>query len=761
MSHKAKLVIVSNRLPVSVSREDGVLVFTPSSGGLATAMSSLEYEDKIWIGWPGIASDDLTDKERQEIETRLVEHGCVPVHLTQEEIELFYEGYSNDTLWPLFHYFQSLASYKEEQWHAYRQVNELFADAVANVSADDAKVWVQDYHFMLLPRMIRERLPASLIGFFLHIPFPSFEIFRLLPQRKEILDGLLGADVIGFHIYDYGRHFISSCKRILGVPLVSGMLQYNDRLIEVGAFPIGIDYQKFRAQLDTKETKAAKRKITASYKGQKLILSVDRLDYSKGIIDRLEAFHMLLEEYPEYRGNVKLLMIAVPSRTEVDTYRHLRDEVEKTVSRINGTYGTVDWAPISYQFQNRPFPEVVAVYERADVALVTPIRDGMNLVAKEYVASQRKPGGVLILSEMAGAIDELPEALAINPNDRRSITSAIVKALTMPVKEQAARCEAMQRRLRVATVQNWGKEFMHELEQAAENQDAHFRKRLLPAERRRIVTRYQSAKKRLVILDYDGTLREFVRVPHAIAAVPSLKTRRILRAFSEDPHTTVAIVSGRPKRALAGWFSGMKLKLVAEHGAWTRYGKTWQAVDSDFSTKKKLIRAIMDEFTERTKGSVVEEKDYAMVWHYINVKPDLAYTRARELQRELRSKFDIDDISVDEGRGIIEVKPAAITKGEAVKQLLKLYPSDFVLCVGDDYTDETMFHALASDEDAVTIKVGGGETKARYQLEDVSATLSLLDEMVPGSNLLIGEIKGHLPSRAKRLIKRLLLGSAE
>ncbi|HEY0965570.1 MAG TPA: bifunctional alpha,alpha-trehalose-phosphate synthase (UDP-forming)/trehalose-phosphatase [Candidatus Saccharimonadales bacterium] len=747
-------VVVSNRLPVSVKRVDGVLVYEASSGGLATAMASLEADNKIWVGWPGIDSDSLTDTEREEITTELKSRGCYPVFLTKKQTSLYYEGYANDTIWPLFHYFQSLARYDEKYWDSYQEVNHLFAEAVVEVSTPEAKIWIQDYHFMLLPQLIRERLSASSIGFFLHIPFPSFEIFRLLPQRKEILRGLLGADVIGFHIYDYGRHFISSCKRLLGASVMNDMIQQNGRVVKVGAFPIGIDYEKFRHQLDTKETKTAKKQLDKSYAGQKLILSVDRLDYSKGIMDRLEAFRLLLKEHPEYHGKIKLLMIAVPSRTEVDAYKQLRDEIEKTVSRINGTYGTVEWAPISYRFQNRPFPEIVALYERADIALVTPIRDGMNLVAKEYVASQRKPGGVLILSEMAGAIDELPEALTINPNDWRSIKDAIVMALGMSKKEQASRSEAMQRRIKVATVQNWGKEFMHELDHAADNQDAHFKKLLLPAEYRRIVNRYQSARKRLIILDYDGTLKGFVRVPHVVAGAPSLKARRILRALSEDPNNVVAIVSGRPKRALTSWFSGMKLKLVAEHGAWTRYDKKWRAIDSNFSSSKKAIREVMEEYTERTEGSLIEEKDYAFVWHYINVEPDLAYKRARELSRELKTKFGDDDISVDEGHNIIEVKPKMVNKGAAVRELMRRYPADFVFCAGDDYTDEDMF-AVLDDEQAVTVKIGGGETRARYQVEDVAATLALLDDMVPGSNLLIGEIKGRLPSRTKRFMKKL------
>ncbi|MBI3889306.1 trehalose-6-phosphate synthase, partial [Candidatus Saccharibacteria bacterium] len=427
-------VIISNRLPISVSRKDTKLVFDASSGGLATAMSSLEVEDKIWVGWPGIDADTLTDDERVEITDELQKHGCFPVFLSAKEVELYYEGYANDTLWPLFHYFQSVARYHNEYWDAYKLVNEKFADAVATVSTEQARIWIHDYHFMLLPALIRDRLPAATIGFFLHIPFPSFEIFRLLPQRKELLKGLLGADIVGFHVYDYAQHFLDSCLRLLGVPSSNGALQYEGRAVKAAAYPIGVDYEKFRKQLGLKETKDALKQLDATYDKEKLILSVDRLDYSKGIPERLEAFRLLLEKHPEYIGKVKLLMIAVPSRTGVQAYQELRDEIEMTVSRINGTFGTVDWAPISYQFQNRPFSEVVALYAKAEIMLVTPIRDGMNLVAKEYVASKKRRHGVLILSEMAGAIDEMPESLSINPNNALSVANAIHDALIMPTR---------------------------------------------------------------------------------------------------------------------------------------------------------------------------------------------------------------------------------------------------------------------------------------------------------------------------------------
>ena len=746
-------VIISNRLPVSVSRKDNELVFETSSGGLATAMSSLEVEDKVWVGWPGIDADTLTDDERIQITDELQKRGCYPVFLTAKEVELYYEGYANDTLWPLFHYFQSVARYHDEYWEAYKSVNERFAEATASVAGEQARIWIHDYHFMLLPALIRERLPSATIGFFLHIPFPSFEIFRLLPQRKELLNGLLGADIVGFHVYDYAQHFLESCLRLLGVPASNGTLQYEDRLVKAAAYPIGIDYVKFRKQLGLKETKDALRQLDDTYSKEKLILSVDRLDYSKGIPERLEAFRILLENHPEYRGRVKLSMIAVPSRTGVQAYQHLRDEIEKTVSRINGTFGTVEWAPISYQFQNRPFSEVVALYAKADIMLVTPIRDGMNLVAKEYVASKKRRTGVLILSEMAGAIDELPEALSINPNNALSVANAIHDALVMPAREQTKRLHAMQERLEVATVQNWGMEFMNDLAFVAKG-DTVSKRQLSPTARQRLATRYITAEHRLIILDYDGTLRNFVKTPSPIAAAPTLRIRRILKQLTDQPNTTVAIVSGRTRRALSSWFVGLPVILAAEHGAWKRYGHKWHQVENDFKKDKKRIRELMEKYTERTAGSLIEEKDHAIVWHYTNVEPDIAYKRATELRRELVKLLEADEITVHEGRNIVEVKPSFIAKSNVVRELTREYPSDFILCAGDDYTDEDMFRELQDDRAAVTIKVGSGDTAARYSANNPSQLLKLLDEFSPTSPLSLPTIPKKLPSKVSQWLRR-------
>lgn len=723
---RSQFIVVSNRLPVSVARVDGQLVFSASSGGLATAMSSLDVENQIWVGWPGIASNTLTSTEKTQITKELKKRGCIPVFLTEADIANFYEGYANDTLWPLFHYFPSVAQYRSSYWDAYQSVNRKFARAVSHVSGDTAMIWVQDYQLMLLPSMIRAGKPQAKIGFFLHIPFPSYEVFRLLPERRAIIEGLMGADLLGFHVYDYARHFISSCNRILGTTSEQGVIEHQGRRVTIDVFPIGIDYKKFRDTLRDPVTKKEISILDERYGKQRIILSVDRLDYSKGIMKRLEAFERLLAERPKLHRTVTLMMIAVPSRTEVETYKQLRDEIEQTVSRINGMYGTTDWAPISYQFQNLPFEQIVALYAKSEVALVTPLRDGMNLVAKEYVASKRGRKGVLILSEMAGAADELHGAVIVNPNNIPALTDAIYQALTMPNTEQQRRLKLMQARISDYTVQKWGEDFVSQLEDARSSHHHALKKRLTQDAYDDIVKSFIKSRKRLILLDYDGTLHHFSSSISANAVKPGPRLRTQLRQITVQRNTTLCIISGRPRTTLDAWFKGIpNLVLVAEHGAWIKRKGTWHQNASQFETRD--ILRVMREFATRTPGSLVEEKDFSLVWHYRNVNPELAYIRNNTLRRELAELTRETDLAIHNGNKIIEVKPSTIDKGSIARQLYDELSADFVFAAGDDYTDESMFSALPKS--AHTVKVGFGETEARYQVGRLEKILALVESM--------------------------------
>ncbi len=724
---KNTLVIVSLRLPVSVNKVDGKLVIKASDGGLATGMSTVsKSRDSVWVGWPGISSEELSAKEKLEITKELKKHKCHPIFLSEEEVDNYYSGFSNSTIWPLFHYFTDMASYDDKFWDAYQRVNRRFSTEIKKFVAKNTQVWVHDYQLMLLPEMIRSSRPDALIGFFLHTPFPSSEIFRLLPQRTEILEGLLGADLVGFHTYDYVSHFLSSVSRTLGYENELGVIDTKERLVKTDSFPIGINYKKFSQEPKKRSVRKIIKSLDVYGKNTKVILTIDRTDYSKGIPARLDAFELFLEQNPKFIKKVALIMLAVPTREDVEAYQELRQTIEQKVSRINGRFATANWSPIVYRYQSLPFPEVSALYAKADVMLVTPLRDGMNLVAKEYVATHHKHKGVLVLSEVAGAASELTEAVQVNPNDTQMVADAIVEALEMPVKEQKARMTSMQKRIATYDINHWAQDYIRELE-LTHIKNAKHKKQLTESGINKLIKDYDASSNRLILLDYDGTLKSFVSSPDRALAAPSAKVKKVIKQLTNDPNNKVVIVSGRPKSALESFFKNKGLGLVAEHGGWIFDAGRW--VKSEVTTKKwkKPVVQLLEQYTTRTPGSVLEEKNFSIVWHYRNVSPNMAYVRKEELKTELTNLLEDYDVAVHEGEKMLEVKPRTINKGAIATELLAKGVWDFVMCIGDDYTDEDMFRALP--EKAYSIHVGSGTTDANYQLEKVKDVIDLLNKL--------------------------------
>lgn len=725
MDPNNQVVIVSMRLPVSVSKTNTGLSFTQSSGGLATAVGSTDLaKNSIWVGWPGIASDNLTKNDKQEIKIKLKSLGCRPVFLSQAQIDSYYSGYSNATLWPILHYFPSRTKFDKEFWRSYKKVNSLFAKSVKAVYENGAKIWVHDYQLMLLPNLLRSAHPKAQIGFFLHTPFPSYEIFRLIPERKQLLEGLLGADLIGFHTYDYVTHFLNSVLRLDGRESLLGLINVNGRKVKADAFPIGIDYKKFAISAKNKQVKKILESFNLFSEKTKVILSVDRTDYSKGIPERLAAIEHFIKYNPQYLGKVVFVILAIPSRGGIEAYDELRLTIEQKISRINGEFSTVDWSPIIYRHQHTTFDTLTAMYSLADVMLVTPLRDGMNLVAKEYVATKHKDKGVLILSETAGVATELPDALLVNPNDYNSIADALKLALQMPGAEQKQRMRQMQARVAEYTAQKWAEDFMIELEHTTDDSGENS-KYINPKQEKEMTNSYSKAHSRLILLDYDGTLRSFVRSPKAELAKPSAKINRIIKKLVADKHNKVVIVSGRSKSTLASYFNEKSLDLIAEHGGWIFNTGHWVKPGLTSSKWKKSVKSILLKFASRTPGAIVEEKDFSMVWHYRNVSPDLAYVRTEELKMQLQNVIDTKDIGVFDGKKSIEIKPRRLQKGALVTEIVSDNQWDFIMAIGDDNTDEDMFMALP--ERAYTIKVGAEQTNARFALHDASGVITLLE----------------------------------
>ncbi len=727
---KKKFIVVSNRLPVSVTRGKDGIIFSPSSGGLATAIARF-YRDKpdsIWIGWPGICEEDTTAAERRMIVKKLKSYGCHPIFLTRHQVRQYYDGYCNDTIWPLFHYFQTYVKNEPGYWSVYKKVNQLFADKVVKFAAKDSTIWVHDYHLMLLPDKLRQKLPEVAIGFFLHVPFPSYEIFRLLPNRADILRGLLGADLIGFHVYDYARHFLSSLLRTMGLEAANGTLTFGKRLVRIDAFPIGIDYEKFASSKTDKKVAKELAAIEKYYKGKKVILSMDRLDYSKGILGRLRAFEQFLSKYPKYLQKVVLVMVAVPSRVEVPAYKNLKKEIERMISRINGKYSTVSWSPIAYQFKNLPFEQVAALLTRADVALLTPLRDGMNLVAKEYIATKQGQPGVLILSEMTGAIDEMPEAIRVNPNDISDIQRSIKAALEMPKNLQKQKINLMQKRLSHYTINRWAEDFTQQLQKFKNRQHGQIDKLLDKPREQRIIRSFKRASRRLILLDYDGTITNLASTHHPEKTKPSPQLLELLKKINNLENTTLGIVSGRPKKVLDSWFKDIPMALSAEHGIWVKTDNIWSRREVSLGKSREKVIRLLEQYADRTPGAVIEKKDFGVVWHYRNVPPELAQARNAGIEYELRDILRNSDFSIMRGSKTLEIKPTHINKGVVAEELIAMNNPDFILCIGDDNTDEDMFQAMP--EKAFTIKVGLSETHARFQLIEVSEVLKLLEKLI-------------------------------
>ncbi|MEO1515763.1 MAG: bifunctional alpha,alpha-trehalose-phosphate synthase (UDP-forming)/trehalose-phosphatase [Bacteroidota bacterium] len=722
-----RLVIVSNRLPVTIDKRDGELFYHPSAGGLATGLQSLDQSiEKIWIGWPGKEIED--GWEQEAVRSRLAEDQLHPVFLTNKDIQLYYEGFSNKVIWPHFHYFTQYTTYEESFWEAYRSANQKFAEVVIAQLQEGDMLWVHDYQLMLLPGMVRASFPHLSIGFFLHIPFPSYELFRTLPWREQILNGLLGADQIGFHTFDYMRHFLSAVYRISGFEHNFGRLTVNNRLVNVDVFPMGIDYEKYafpEKVADTTESSRLIQRLLA--KKRKIIISIDRLDYTKGIPQRLRAFDQFLSKNPHYQGKVTLMLIVVPSRSNVDQYQDLKDEIDIQVGRIDGKYRTFGWSPIQYFFRSFSFTDLTALYQVADIAMITPLRDGMNLVAKEYVASKESSKeGVLILSEMAGAANELSDALLVNPQDANDMILAMEKALKMPLKEQKQRMIKMQQRLKKYDVRYWAETFLNQQIKKHKVKGITATNMLNDATRNQLIQDYRKAKKRLILLDYDGTLMPFF--PDPLMAKPDKKLLELLEGLKSQANNKLVIISGRDRQTLGDWLGFLQLEMAAEHGVWRFQDNQWTMSPGLTAEWKADICPVLEDLVERTPGSFIEQKDFSVAWHYRNIDRDLGEKRVREFRDVLRYLTANLDLQVLEGNKVVEIKNAGVNKGKATLGWVNETDWDFIMAFGDDHTDEDTFRVLPPD--AYSIKVGLGPTAARFNTVGVDSVRDLLHSLL-------------------------------
>ncbi|HET9062159.1 MAG TPA: bifunctional alpha,alpha-trehalose-phosphate synthase (UDP-forming)/trehalose-phosphatase, partial [Candidatus Binatia bacterium] len=663
-----RLLLVAHRLPCTVRVVDGNLDLVASPGGVATGLAGAHRDNQsLWVGWPG-PLDGLDEATRASLRAQLAEARLVPVELSPEEERGAYEGYANAVLWPLFHYEANRLPLDVRDFDVYRSVNERFADVVASLHQPGDVIWIHDYQLFLVPQLLRRRIPDAKIGFFLHIPFPSSEVFRTLPHRDAVLEGLLAADLVGFHTAAYMRHFVSAVQRSTGEATDIDRIRHEGRDVHIGVFPMGIDARAFAT---TASDPVVLREAFALQRTpeDKLLLGIDRLDYTKGIPRRLLAFERLLERHPEWRGQVRLVQIAVPSREGVEAYQEFRSKADELIGRIHGAFATPDWVPVHWIYRSLSHEEVVALYRAADVMLVTPLRDGMNLVAKEYVASRTDDGGVLVLSEFAGAASQLAEAILVNPYDVDATADAFHRALTMPEEESRRRMRAMRRRVFAFDAALWVERFVSTLA-SIEHAPGFVEQQPSTFDVLEQAGKELRASDYLVLLiDYDGTLVPLTRTP-ALAA-PDPEARQLLTALCHRPETEVHVVSGRSADDLHRWLGDLPVGLHAEHGIYTRSpgAHDWAPCARMPHDWREPVLAILHEFTERTPGTLIEKKGACVVWHYRAAEPEFAAQQARELRLHLLELLSNQPVEVLSGRKALEIRPQGFHKGHIVEQV--------------------------------------------------------------------------------------------
>jgi trehalose 6-phosphate synthase/phosphatase len=728
-----RLFIISNRLPVCISGDDNHPVITPSSGGLVTAMNSYlkkathHFSEIFWAGVPECTASTWVKAMAQFTG---IDYSLIPVPVYKQQYNAYYNGFSNSVLWPLFHYFPSYAEYNTEEYKHYLQVNEHFLEVLLLHLRPGDTVWIQDYHLLPLAAMLRKSMPELTIGFFLHIPFPSFELIRLLPRswQEQLLRGMLGADLIGFHTIDYATHFLQTLQMVLGIDHDRHLIRYEQRLVKIDVFPISIDYKKFNEGFDIKKVRERRAELKEQFKGKKIIFSVDRLDYTKGVNNRLKAYEYFLQQHPEYHNKVLFIIVIVPSRDTIPKYAERKKLIDETITKINSNIGNIYWQPVMYQYDSLSFDEMLALYTTCDLALITPLRDGMNLVAKEFIASRKDKKGVLILSEMAGAARELTNALTINPNDVQEIADKIQEGLEMERDEQEVRLQTMQQRIATYDVHAWAQDFFNELQNIKTKQEEYRVSFIDSYTKKELIGAYINSGRRLLLLDYDGTLVPYAPLPEIAAPGPQLIS--LLQGITDEKENDVFITSGRCSQQLDGWFGHLPLTLVAEHGARFKLKEgNWENASGTHNGWIPGVQQIMNAYVRRCPNSFVEVKEFSIVWHYRNAMPVQGKLRAQELAAEIKEYIHNRHLQLLMDHKVIEVRNQEVDKLKTISKHLAKKEYDFTLAIGSDKTNEAVFRVFQSKENCYTIKVGPEASYAQYNLLTPQMVFSLLESM--------------------------------
>ncbi|KAJ6705940.1 ALPHAALPHA-TREHALOSE-PHOSPHATE SYNTHASE [UDP-FORMING] 6 [Salix purpurea] len=800
-----RMIIVGNQLPLRAHRNpdgSGGWCFSWDEDSLLLQLKDGLGED-VEVIYVGSLKEEIAPSEQDDVAQTLLEtFKCVPAFIPPDLFTKFYHGFCKQHLWPLFHYMLPLSPdlggrFDRSLWQAYVSVNKIFADKVMEViSPDDDYVWVHDYHLMVLPTFLRKRFNRVKLGFFLHSPFPSSEIYRTLPVRDELLRALLNSDLIGFHTFDYARHFLSCCSRMLGLSYQSKRgyigLGYYGRTVNIKILPVGIHIGQLQSVLNLPETESKVAELHDRFRGQTVMLGVDDMDIFKGISLKLLAMEQLLTQHPNKRGEVVLVQIANPARGRGRNVQEVQSETKAAVRRINETFGSPGYTPVVLIDSPLQFYERIAYYTIAECCLVTAVRDGMNLIPYEYIICRQgnekldetlglNPSAprksMLVVSEFIGCSPSLSGAIRVNPWNIDAVAEAMNSALIVPEPEKQMRHEKHHRYVSTHDVAYWAHSFLQDLERACRDHvrrrcwgigfglgfrvialDPNFRK--LSVEH--IVSAYKRTKHRAILLDYDGTMI----LPSSISRTPNMEAVGVLNSLCTDPKNVVFLVSGKDRETLAEWFSSCeKLGIAAEHGYFVRtdHDVEWETCVSvaDFDWKR-IADPVMKLYTETTDGSYIERKESALVWNYQYADPDFGSCQAKELLDHLESVLANEPVTVKSSQHIVEVKPQGVNKGLVAERLLEIMKQkgvlpDFVLCVGDDLSDEDMFEVIMSARSGPSLSpvaevfactVGRKPSRAKYYLEDTSEILRMLQGLAGASE----QVARSAPAASQQVI---------
>nr|AXH37641.1 trehalose-6-phosphate synthase [Moringa oleifera] len=787
---RERKIIVANMLPLHAKRvaETGKWCFSLDEDSLLLQLKD-GFSSDTEVIYVGSLKADIDANEQEEVAQQLLEDfNCVPTFLPHDLQKKFYLGFCKQQLWPLFHYMLPMCPdhgdrFDRVLWQAYVSANKLFADKVMEViNPEDDYVWIHDYHLMVLPTFLRKCYNRVKLGFFLHSPFPSSEIYRTLPVRDEILRGLSNCDLVGFQTFDYARHFLSCCSRMLGLDYESKRghigLDYFGRTVYIKILPVGVHMGRLESVLNLSSTSAKVKEIQKHFEGKKLILGVDDMDIFKGISLKLMAMENLLQQHPELQGKIVLVQIVNPARGLGKDVQEAKRETYLTAKRINAVYGSPGYEPVILIDRHVPRDEKTAYYAVAECCIVNAVRDGMNLVPYKYIVCRQGTPymdeamgmskdfprtSMLVVSEFIGCSPSLSGAIRVNPWDIEAVADALNVALTMRDSEKQLRHEKHYRYVSTHDVGYWAHSFSQDLKRACQD---HYNKRcwgigfglgfrvvsLSPSFRRlgidHIVSAYRRTNRRAIFLDYDGTL-----VPEtSIVKNPSPEVISILKALCNDSKNTVFIVSGRGRTSLSEWLAPCEnLGIAAEHGYFMRWNKASEWENSPLAADlewKKIVEPVMILYTETTDGSNIESKESALVWHFQDADPDFGSCQAKELLDHLENVLANEPAVVKRGQHIVEVKPQGVSKGlVAEKVLLRMVdsgqPPDFVMCIGDDRSDEDMFKSilgtvsspsLPATPDIFACTVGRKPSKAKYYLDDVADVVKLLQGLATSSS---------------------------